>query len=280
MVHGKFSVYNVLGYYFQVSHLHLIEPPEVFDTQQASGNAIKSPLNLYVEITYPNGAMYWGSCKNGKPHGSGRMKYQNGDFYSGEWEKGEKCGIGNYNSPRQAFKYNGEWKADKFHGVGIQEHHDGTVYRCHYQHGKKEGFGICEFSNSDYFEGGFKNDKVEGFGAYRKKTGPDYEGYWKDGLLDGVARNSEDSRRPFSNDAKTFNQKEYAVWTKGEKIAIIDVKRARNISKPIIETPSNLAAFDRINEQAMLPPMFDQKILEMEEERKRIKGDMEIRRIS
>ena len=76
-----------------MSHLHQIEPPDIFDTQQASGKVIKSPLNLYVEITYPNGAMYWGSCKNGKPHGSGRMKYQNGDFYSGVGRKAKSVAL-------------------------------------------------------------------------------------------------------------------------------------------------------------------------------------------
>ena len=63
--------------------------------------------------------IYVGGYLYNKKQGHGRCKYHNGDTYDGMYDNNQKNGIGTYISMKFGRKYEGEWKDDKLHGIGI-----------------------------------------------------------------------------------------------------------------------------------------------------------------
>ena len=54
---------------------------------------------------------------------------------------GQRCGKGIYKSKNYT-QYTGEWKEDKFHGVGLLRFPDGSFYNGDWHEGLKCGVGI------------------------------------------------------------------------------------------------------------------------------------------
>lgn len=63
--------------------------------------------------------------------------------------------------------YEGEFKEDKFHGIG------------------KLSFGKNGPNAKDIYEGSFKEGKYCGFGRYCWSEGPEYIGQWADNMRNG-----------------------------------------------------------------------------------------------
>jgi hypothetical protein len=72
-------------------------------------------------IRWPDGALYEGKLKKGKPHGRGRMQWSNGDEYDGEWKNGRRHGEG-VQINADGSRYAGGWQDDREHGYGIAEY--------------------------------------------------------------------------------------------------------------------------------------------------------------
>ena len=49
-----------------------------------------SDENKIEKIEYKNGAVYTGNVKEGKPHGTGKMVWSNGESFEGKWENGKR----------------------------------------------------------------------------------------------------------------------------------------------------------------------------------------------
>lgn len=64
---------------------------------------------------------------NGKEHGHGIYKYDNGDIYEGEWKDNMRNGHGIYVFTEGDI-YEGEYKDDKISGYGILKYASGDVY--------------------------------------------------------------------------------------------------------------------------------------------------------
>lgn len=91
------------------------------------------PISGEFNITYPNGDHYHGYVKSTQgeipvPHGSGVLKYGNGDVYEGQFIDGKRHGHGicvyvNYD------RWDGAWRNDVIHveGGGILVLNDGTI---------------------------------------------------------------------------------------------------------------------------------------------------------
>ena len=78
--------------------------------------------------------------------------------------------------------YEGEWKADLYHGRGIYTDARGDVYNGHYKAGVMDGHGSFLFANGDHYEGTYSAGLMEGRGSFREGgSGDVYEGEFKAG---------------------------------------------------------------------------------------------------
>ena len=69
-------------------------------------------------IRYPNGNVYTGQLKDGKPHGQGTNRWLNGDRYTGRWRNGLEHGRGTYVSTRTGISYKGPFRNGVPNGAG------------------------------------------------------------------------------------------------------------------------------------------------------------------
>ena len=79
-----------------------------------------------VDVEYSGRGTYRGKTKDGKPHGPGKLTYEDGRVYEGEWERDRRHGDGKltYNDGRV---YDGAWKRGNRHGQGKLTDKDGNV---------------------------------------------------------------------------------------------------------------------------------------------------------
>ena len=112
---------------------------------------------------------YVGEFAFGKPNGSGKYSYSNGDKYEGEWRSGRRTGNGTY-SYHDGRRYVGEWKNGKIVGWGTYTWPSGTKYVGEFKNETRNGQGTLILPDGTRFVGMFKNGKKDGQG---KLTLPD-----------------------------------------------------------------------------------------------------------
>ena len=137
---------------------------------------------IYCEINIPKKGIYEGKLKEGKRHGKGKMKYNNGDIYEGEWENDKKNGKGKYLYVNKD-EYEGEWKNNKKNGKGKYIYINGDVYDGTWENDKKNGEGTYIYKKTNnYFKGNWKNDIKDGYGEMINQTSQKnlLKGKWKD----------------------------------------------------------------------------------------------------
>ena len=72
----------------------------------------------YSDFKFATDGKYEGDIVNGKKHGTGEMRYTNGNTYSGEWQDDKKNGLGGMYYADGCSNYEGSWKNDEYeHGV-------------------------------------------------------------------------------------------------------------------------------------------------------------------
>ena len=117
-----------------------------------------SKLNKIENIIYENHSNYFGSVKDGKPHGFGTYTHINGDKDIGEWKNGKMCGQG-----QRLFTPMEETEENKHYDITFEE---GTFENDTLQKGMRNSYfankdGIISLSQSEV--GIFKSDfLVEG----------------------------------------------------------------------------------------------------------------------
>eukprot|EP00759_Apiculatamorpha_spiralis_P041660 PhF_6_TR40210/c0_g1_i2/m.59709 len=156
-------------------------------------------------MTYKNSDIYDGEWKNSVRHGRGIFFHSKSkSTYEGEFEKGLMHGKGRLQIPgRFIFEgsfaygervkgvmsyadgtcYEGEWKADKFHGKGVWwGPDDSAFYYGGYAGGVRSGTGcLVEMSKNIEFCGEFANDVRNGIGLRHDcNTGRIQCGMWKE----------------------------------------------------------------------------------------------------
>uniref|UniRef100_A0A7S4L1R9 Uncharacterized protein n=1 Tax=Guillardia theta TaxID=55529 RepID=A0A7S4L1R9_GUITH len=103
-------------------------------------------------LTWPTGDTYQGMWYQGLPHGMGVAEYASGAAYSGEWNLGDRHGSGMYffcEHPDEPHReYAGQWRNDKYHGIGKRLSKSGTVYLGFWRKGMRHGDGICRIATS------------------------------------------------------------------------------------------------------------------------------------
>lgn len=138
-----------------------IYPQEWEKGKLVSGEAIDMPDERRED--YSNG-YYVGDFRNGKRHGTGTYRWNDGDIYYGHWVNGERT------------------------GYGIYEYDDGAVYEGGFETGRLSGYGVMKYANGSLYEGEWKNGDEDGWGRYDGHGSDSYIGQWKKGLRDGYGR--------------------------------------------------------------------------------------------
>ena len=106
-----------------------------------------------------------------------------GNFINGEIIKGKFKSSDGYN------EYEGEFKDDKFNGIGTLTSKIGDKYVGEFKNGKYEGQGTLTSQNGDKYVGGFKDGKKAGQGTltfgFNKEDNVKYVGEFKNGIFEG-----------------------------------------------------------------------------------------------
>ena len=98
-------------------------------------------------------------------------------------------------------KYEGEFKADKFHGKGIITK-GRSKYAGDFVHGRKEGYGFMVFEGASTYEGEWRGGRMEGFGEYILSDGSRYEGSWENGLKSDLGMHTKANGERFDGNWK------------------------------------------------------------------------------
>ena len=85
--------------------------------------------------THPDGRVYEGEYRDGKPQGQGKETSPDGHVYEGEWHDGERHGRGKVTWPG-GHVYEGEWHERKPHGRGVLDMPDGECHAMAFDRGR------------------------------------------------------------------------------------------------------------------------------------------------
>jgi len=96
---------------------------ELYDAEAAKKEAELQPKG----IPLPDGGVYIGATKDGKPHGRGKATYPDSSSYAGEWKNGAREGRGAWTYPDSS-SFSGEWKSGMPNGRGLFIAADGTKF--------------------------------------------------------------------------------------------------------------------------------------------------------
>jgi hypothetical protein len=136
------------------------------------------------KMTYPNGSIYEGEFKEGKPHGHGKVTSTDGRAFEGEYQDGKPHGHGKTTST-DGRAFEGEYRNGKPHGHGKTTSPDGKIFEGEYQDGKAHGCGKMILPDGRIIEGEYKEGKLNGCGKITSPDGSIYEGEVKEGQPHG-----------------------------------------------------------------------------------------------
>ncbi|KAM8927650.1 MORN repeat-containing protein 1 [Pelodytes ibericus] len=106
--------------------------------------------------------------------------------YVGDVKKQLRHGYGIYVYPNSYFRYEGEWKAGKKHGLGKLLLKDGSYYEGEFVDGEITGNGSQYWASSgNKYSGEFQNGEIHGYGVMQYKDGGRCEGEFVFGIREG-----------------------------------------------------------------------------------------------
>lgn len=153
----------------------LARASEGFAAPCCGGQVVTDRMGFHVEV-FPDGSRFEGQWHDGRRHGKGHMKCENGDVYEGEWLNGQPHGKGKLHAKHS--KYVGEWANSLKHGQATEEWDDTSAYTGSYTHGKKHGRGHYIWPDDSNYDGEFQNNMIAGDGTFTCKDHRSYTGQW------------------------------------------------------------------------------------------------------
>jgi len=116
-------------------------------------------------VKVPGGEYYGQVNERGQKHGSGKMKYDNGNEYEGQWLHSKRDGKGT-TKYASGNVYTGTWKTGKRHGFGVFHiKKTGDVYRGNWVQGLKSGSGVYEYADGELDVSYYQEDVRVGEGV-------------------------------------------------------------------------------------------------------------------
>lgn len=171
-----------------------------------AGRRSAGDLSAGSTIRYPNGNVYVGELRDGRPHGYGKMRYAGGETYTGEWSAGARHGWGIRTAAGDKYagewhegkalglwavdygdgaRYAGQWRDRSFHGLGILVCADGEIYVGDWQGGRRHGRGVSVRPDGTRYDGEWRRNLPHGWGIFTWPDGSKYCGEWQDGQMHG-----------------------------------------------------------------------------------------------
>ncbi|GLE02030.1 hypothetical protein PINS_up010868 [Pythium insidiosum] len=141
-----------------------------------------------------DGSSYVGEFCNGLFHGLGRETFGRGGSqgsYTGGFQFGQRHGHGQRVwrlAPGREKTYDGQWRDDEMHGVGVVELPGAFKYVGELQRGQFHGQGVISYANGDSYEGEFARGALHGDGTFTFSDGGRYVGQFVDGKRHGRGR--------------------------------------------------------------------------------------------
>ena len=156
----------------------------------------------------PDGGRYYGSLRDGRFQGHGRLEWDNGNVYEGAFDNGLFSGRGRLTGA-DGRSYSGDFARGQFNGRGRFEAPSGEIYEGEFQNGDFTGRGTYSRPDGARYRGEFLKWRLHGQGRYLEANGDIYEGEFKDGAFDGQGTVSYAKARP---DGRTEARGQWRNW--------------------------------------------------------------------
>ena len=165
-------------------------------------------------IKYSDNSKYEGYVKDQRPHGYGKIIYNNSsgkcESYIGDFVEGKMEGFGTYNAEYEFYK--GHWKDHKYHGEGHLMYHSGE-YIGTFANGYRSGKGTLITHTGDKYIGDFKKGWYNGIGKLWRFNGNICEGKFVNGfLIDGMCNYKFKNGDTYSGGIKNYLANGIGTW--------------------------------------------------------------------
>lgn len=142
--------------------------------------------SLAMHFTYSQGE-YVGEWYEGKRHGYGIERFNQGEVYEGYWELDLYHGHGEM-VYEDASRFEGFYCRGKWHGEGVRTLETGDQITGVFQDGLLNGSGIMKFADKRHYHGEFRNTRRHGLGVLTFANGDRYEGPFENDLPHGEGK--------------------------------------------------------------------------------------------
>ena len=158
----------------------------------------RSTTYVFRKIPELKNASYDGSWMYGKLHGEGTLTWLDGSrSYVGHFRQNIKHGLGEMVVTEEKSKnlktiFNGQWKCDKFEGIGTIQYSNGDVYKGSFKDGRPHGHGVLKQgrfmgSGASVYVGEWVNGSRNGYGVLDDIiSGEKYMGMWYNDMKCGA----------------------------------------------------------------------------------------------
>mmetsp|Transcript_10214 Transcript_10214/g.14447 ORF Transcript_10214/g.14447 Transcript_10214/m.14447 type:complete len:862 (+) Transcript_10214:24-2609(+) len=161
-----------------------------------SGGGTKLSHNSAASYVVYEGEMLHGGCLR---DGRGVCLYSNGTLYEGEWKRNKEHGVGVLMSAdRKRTIYSGEWERGRMHGRGAYHYNDDVLFRRRpddknavsryegeFKENARHGVGRYVLPDGSVYDGEWRDNVPCGRGTFHWVDGSTYVGLWKDGKRNG-----------------------------------------------------------------------------------------------
>ena len=200
--------------------------------------------------SYLKEGVFEGNLVHKMRHGNGKMTYYSGEIYEGDWKDDKWHGVGTFKWPNGDV-YFGNFANSKRNGQGTLILTSGAKYEGEFVDDNFCGLGMYIWPNGELrYQGFWKNNKFHGFGVLLKDNGQYYQGHWEDGKINGIGElfgpiDKEMSQKIESKfqQQQTSNQQKDNSETGQDQIRIEQQQEGKEIS------PSNTPTQYEINTQ-------------------------------
>ncbi|KOO21582.1 radial spoke head 1-like protein [Chrysochromulina tobinii] len=172
--------------------------------------------------------------------------------YEGQYnEAGQREGQGKLTLANGSL-YEGEFKADEYHGLGRKMDKNGDGFEGEFCSGVMHGEGTMWYASGDVYKGTWQHGLYSGHGVYKEaSSGDQYSGEWKQGVREGKGiKTFGDGEFMVSRFAGDVPIGDAAVWSADrtqawlikdgrlDDVTEISLKEADNITELIDKHPS------------------------------------------
>jgi hypothetical protein len=155
-----------------------------------------------------DGGRYYGTLREGRFQGHGRLEWDNGTAYEGAFDQGIFNGRGTLKGT-EGRTYTGDFARGQFDGRGRFDAPSGEIYEGEFQAGEFTGRGTYARPDGARYRGEFLKWRLHGQGRYVDANGDIYEGEFKNGAFDGQGTLVYAKARP---DGRTEVHGEFRNW--------------------------------------------------------------------